>query len=410
LIEAGLDACRINFSHAKPEDAEKLIRSIRKLSRELGRPVAIRQDLQGPRIRTGELKEDRTLLQTGQQFVLTAERLEGDNSAVSVSYTDLPKDVKPGEIILIDEAALHLEVIDSDGERIRCRVLVGGELLPRKGINLPTTRVTMPILSSKDKADLEAGLQLGVDLVSLSFVRGAEDIQTARRFIQERGFDLPILAKIERREAVLKVDEILRAADGIALARGDLGIEGGYQELFHIQTLFLRKCQNAGKVILVGGEVMDSMIKNPGPTRSECVDVTNLVLRGTDGISLSGETAAGLYPVQSVRILERIMRRAEVSLGYYQGAEDVAELVPERYSPVCQADLKGVDVLLVEGGELSVATTLSKAKPPCPIVVLAEGTRANWLNLWWGVYPVPSLQEASCRGLISANSRVLRVG
>lgn len=409
LVEAGIDACRINFSHARPGQAEQLVRTVRGLSARYRRPIAIRQDLQGPRIRIGELKEERVFLEAGQQFVLTAEPLEGDSTVASVTYPDLPKDVRPGEIILIDEAALHLQVLDSDGERIRCRVLVGGELLPRKGINLPTTRITMPVLTEKDKEDLEVGIQLGVDYITLSFVRDARDVHAARRFIEERGFRAPIVSKIEKREAVTNADQIIEASDGISLARGDLGLEGGYQELYHIQSYYVRKCHAAGKMIQVGGELMDTMIKNPGPTRSECVDVANAVLQGADGVSLSGETAVGLYPVQAVRILDRIVRRTEVALGYYEGTGDVQVLAPETYRPVRELNLKGVDALLVEDGDVVAATALSNARPRCPIVVVVEGQKANWLNTWWGVYPVPSVDEARRTGLLPPGARVLCV-
>lgn len=409
LFEAGMDACRINFSHARPADAEALVGTVRRLSAEYGRPVAIRQDLQGPRIRTGELREERAFLTAGQDFVLTSEALLGDANVASVTYPGLPRDVKPGEIILIDEAALHLQVLETDGTRIRCRVLVGGELLPRKGINLPTTRVSMPILTEKDKADLEAGIQLGVDYISLSFVRSAEDVLAARRFINERGLDIPIISKVEKREAVVNADEIIAASDGISLSRGDLGLEGGYHELYQIQAMYLRKCHAAGKMIQAGGELMDTMIKNPGPTRSECIDVANMVMMGADGVSLSGETAVGLYPVQTVRILDRIIRRAEVSLGYYPGEGDVEVLAPESFRPVAELRLRGVDALLVEDGDVAAATAMSKARPRCPIIAVAEGQTAAWLNTLWGVYPVSSLDAARRRGIVPPGGRVLKV-
>lgn len=404
-----MDAVRINFSHAKPEDAEALVRNIRRLSVEAAKPVAIRQDLQGPRIRTGELKGGRAFLETGQEFILTSEPLEGDSSMASVTYPDLPKDVRPQEIILIDEAALHLQVIESDGVRIRCRVLAGGELLPRKGINLPTTRVTMPILTEKDMVDLEVGIRLDVDYITLSFVRGAEDVIAARKFINDRGFNVPIVSKIEKREAVIQADAVIEASDGVSLARGDLGLECGYHELYHIQSYYIRKCHAAGKMVQVGGELMDTMIKNPGPTRSECVDVSNAVRQGVDGLSLSGETAVGLYPVQTVSILDRIVRRAEVAQGYHQGTGDVEPLVPEWCEPVREMNLKGVDALLVEGDDIAAVTQLSKARPRCPIVVLAEGRRANWLNTWWGVYPATSQAAARRNGLIPVGGRILKV-
>ena len=408
LIEAGLNACRINFSHAKAEDAEALVRTIRRLSAEFGKPIAVRQDLQGPRIRIGELRDGRAFLEAGRPFLLTAEPLLGDSTIASVSYPDLPKDVRPGEIILIDEAAIHLRVEESDGVKIRCEVLVGGELLPRKGINLPTTRISMPTLTEKDKADLEAGIRLGVDYVTLSFVRSAEDVLAARRFIDERGFHIPIVSKIEKREGVINADQIIGASDGISLSRGDLGLEAGYQEVYPIQSYYVRKCHEAGKMVQVGGELMDTMIKNPGPTRSECVDVANAVVQGVDGLSLSGETAMGAYPVQSVEILDRIIRRTEVALGYYEGGGDVEPLAPERYEPVRELWLRGVDALVVENDVAAVAA-LSKARPRCPIVALVDGPVANWLNTWWGVCPVPSLAAARKAGIIPPGANILRV-
>lgn len=267
----------------------------------------------------------------------------------------------------------------------------------------------MPILTEKDKVDLAVGVELGVDLVSLSFVRSAQDILAARDYLRGLGCTVPIVAKIERREAVLNAREIIDASDGIALARGDLGLEGGYHELFYIQDHFIRECNNAEKMIMVGGEVMDTMIKHPGPTRSECIDVTHLVLSGVDGISLSGETAVGRYPVQSVQILDRIIRRAENSLGYYQGEDDIVPLVQERYRPVRESSLKGVDAIVVESDDLTAVTTISKARPRCPILAIAENGTANWLNTWWGVYPVTSLAFAQKRGILIPGAKILRV-
>lgn len=409
LVALGVDACRINFSHAQPRDAEETVKLVRRLAAEAGRPVAIRQDLQGPRIRIGELKDGRARLRDGQQYVLTSEPIEGDGKACSVSHAGLPRDVKPGEMILIDEAALHLRVEATDSTRIRCKVVVGGELLPRKGINLPTTRVSLPVLTAKDQADLEVGAALGVDYVSLSFVRDAGDIEAARRFMHEHGLDVPVVAKIEKREAVLRAEEIVAAADGISLSRGDLGIEAGYPEVLHIQSYYVRKCHEAGKMVQVGGELMDTMIKNPGPTRSECVDVANAVLQGVDGLSLSGETAVGRFPVQSIEILDRIIRRAEVALGYYEATGDLEVITPQSCEPVRKLELAGVDAILVDGDDPSVAMRLSKARPRCPIVAIAEGPRAAWLNTWWGVYPAPSVAEARARGLLPAGGRILRV-
>ncbi len=409
MVQAGVDGCRINFSHARPEDARQLVGTVRQLSAEYGRPIAIRQDLQGPRIRIGEMKEGRALLEAGQDFVLTSDPIEGDSRAVTVGYRDLPKDVRPGEIVMIDEAAIHLRVVASDDTTIRCKVLVGGELLPRKGINLPTTRISMPVLTEKDKADLEAGIRLGVDYVTISFVRDAGDIEAVRQFMREREACIPIVPKIEKREAVINADQIIAAADGISISRGDLGIEAGYQEVLPIQSYFVRKCHDAGKMVQVGGELMDTMIKNPGPTRSECVDVATAVLQGVDGVSLSGETAIGLCPVQTVRILDKIVRRAEVALGYSEGTGDMDVLAPQPFEPVRELKLKGIDALLVEDGDAAVAAALSAARPRCPILVVAEGQKANWLNTWWGVYPVESVAAAKRQGLLPPGACVLRI-
>lgn len=365
LVAAGVDGCRINFSHAGREQAAALVALVRRLSAEADRPIAIRQDLQGPRLRVGRLAVEPRPLGTGQPVTLAPAEAAGPDE-IPIDCPELFGAVGPGRQILLDEGQLELRVEAAEPGRLRCRVEHGGLLHSRKGLNLPGVHLPLPALTDKDRADLEIGLELGVDFVSLSFVQSADDVRAARAFLRARGAaDLKLVAKIEKLEAVERLAEILDEVDGISIARGDLGLEVGIENLPHVQAAIVRACRARGTLVQVGGEVMHTLIGAPRPTRSEVADVALLVAQGVDGISLSGETAVGHDPVRAVELLDRIVRRAEAELG-------LAAAEP------------------VEAASVEAALALSHARRAGPIEVRAPAGQANWLNCHWGLAPRPA--------------------
>ena len=362
LIEAGLDGCRINFSHANQEVASRLVETVRRLSAAAGRPVAIRQDLQGPRIRVGQLPSEPLRLVEGGRVVLTADPT-GRPGDVPIDCPELFGAVEAGRLILLDEGQLEVRVTRVEPGALVCEVAHGGDLVSRKGLNLPGVHLPLPALSAKDLADLEVGIGLGVDFVSLSFVQSGQDVRQAREVLRAHGGDGPLLvAKIEKLEAVERIEEILDEVDGISIARGDLGLEVGIENLPHVQAELVAACRRRERLVQIGGEVLHTMIQAPRPTRSEVADVALMVAQGVDGISLSGETAIGHDPVGALQILDRIVRRAE--------REELA------HGRLADRPLQARDP--------AEALAASHQRRAFPIRVAASGRLANWLNCHWG--------------------------
>lgn len=311
LIEKGLDVARLNFSHGTYEEHAKRIRNIREASAAAGKMVAIMLDIKGPKIRTGLIENDQVELRTDSLITLTTEEVLGTAERVSISYQGLPEDVNPGSRLLIDDGLIGLEVQSVEGSEIVCRVVNGGLLKNRKGINAPGVRLRIPSVTEKDIADIKFGIEQGVDLIAASFVRKASDVLDVRRVLEESGAVMDIIAKIEAEEALDKLDEILEVADGLMVARGDLGVEIPTEEVPLWQKIMIEKCNRVGKPVITATQMLDSMERNPRPTRAEASDVANAIFDGTDAIMLSGETAAGKYPVQAVETMARIAERAE---------------------------------------------------------------------------------------------------
>jgi pyruvate kinase len=358
LIEAGIDGCRINFSHAATDQAAQLV----ELMRRLGPRVAIRQDLQGPRIRVGCLPGGARALRAGESVTLTPE--PGAAGAIPIDCPELFGALESGRPILLDEGQLELRVVEAGADAARCEVVHGGLLQERKGLNLPGTRLPLPALSAKDRSDLAVGVGLGVDFVSLSFVQSAADVREARQALAELGSaSTRLVAKIERAEALAELEEILDAVDGISIARGDLGLEVGIENLPSVQATIVAACRRRGRLVQIGGEVLHSMISAPRPTRSEVADVALMVSQGVDGISLSGETAVGHDPVSAVKILDRVVRRAEQVWDEQHGA-------PRARQPGSQAK----------------AMALAAERRWAPVEVAAKETEARWLGCHWGVW------------------------
>jgi pyruvate kinase len=317
LIGAGLNVCRLNFSHGSHEEHAALIQDIRAVAARLAAPVAILQDLSGPKIRTGRIASGGTVtLVEGARLVLTSRDVPGDAAEVGLTYPDLPHNVRAGDVILLADGAMQLRVDSATDTDVKCTVEVGGELGSNKGINLPGRSINAPILSDKDKADLAFGLEQGVDMVALSFVRTAHDVESVKRRIAAAGLDTPLIAKIEKFEALDNIDEIIAAADGIMVARGDLGVEIPLESVPRAQKMLIRKTNAAAKPVITATQMLKSMVESPRPTRAEVNDVANAIYDGTDAIMLSEETAMGRYPVQAVEVMTRVAQDVEAAFDY----------------------------------------------------------------------------------------------
>ncbi|MBX2917312.1 MAG: pyruvate kinase [Cyclobacteriaceae bacterium] len=322
LAREGVDVFRLNFSHGKHEDHQKVVNYIREINDELGTHIAILQDLQGPKIRVNEM-EPGVEIKAGETITITTKEVLGNKNLVSTSYEGLPNDVKVGDMILIDDGKLELRVKDVRGVEVTCTIIYGGPLKSRKGINLPFSKVSAPSLTEKDLEDLKFGLKNRVDWVALSFVRKAKDIQTLRDIINEHKSTTRIVAKIEKPEALENIDEIIAATDAVMVARGDLGVEIWMEEVPMVQKMLVEKCNRASKPVIVATQMMESMIENPRPTRAETNDVANAVMDGADALMLSAETAAGKYPVEVIRSMVRTIGSVEKQGNIYFRYRDI---------------------------------------------------------------------------------------
>lgn len=314
LIEAGTDVVRLNMSHGRQQEHAEVVALVRRLAEELNKPVAILLDLAGPKLRTGTLKGKGPIeLRTGASITITSTEVEGDEQVISTNYSSLPRDASVDDRILLDDGLIELVVEEKREREIVCRVVHGGPLGEHKGLNLPGVTLSVSALTEKDRADLKFGLEQGADYIGLSFVRSADECLTARQLIEQAGHTVPIIAKIEKREAVKNLDEIIRVADGVMVARGDLGVETSVESVPVLQKEIIAKANRAEKVVITATQMLQSMIGNPRPTRAEASDVANAVLDGTDAVMLSGETAVGEFPVEAVKTMHRIVSAAEAS-------------------------------------------------------------------------------------------------
>ncbi len=397
LIRAGVNVVRLNFSHGEHAQHLEAIRTARKVAAELGRAVALLQDLSGPKIRTGRVKDDLIELQDGARIVITTdESIEGTPARISTSYDPLPRDVKPGDRILLDDGNLELVVGTVAGEEVTATVVHGGALKSNKGMNLPGVRLSTPALTEKDRKDLAFGLQNGVDYVALSFVRQAADLELVKELIRTRGASTPVIAKIEKREAVDELPSILEATDGVMVARGDLGVELSTEEVPTLQKRIIEMANGAGKVVITATQMLESMIENPRPTRAEASDVANAILDGTDGIMLSAETASGRFPVESVETMARIAHYTEEHYGFRAPARvtgGTASMVARSLARVASTVAEELDCKLIvaftESG--TTARLVSSYRPRAPIAAITYNDDTyRRLALWWGVVPVKS--------------------
>jgi len=394
LARAGMNVARINLSHGTLAEQGKVISDIRDVARTLNVPIAILLDLPGPKIRTGALQNGRICLKEGNSFSLVKEGIKGDDTRVSVNYSSFFKDIKSGNSIFLNDGAIELKVTSATTTKVQCQVAVGGELTENKGVNLPGIRINLPSTISANLEQMTFGIEHGVDLFAISFVRSAADIAERRRFLHQMGVHVPLIAKIEKSEAIKKIDDIVREADGIMVARGDLGIETPLAEVPKIQKSIIRKCNNVGKPVIVATQMLESMINMARPTRAEVSDVANAIFDGADAVMLSGETAAGKYPVQAVEWMSRIAIETEEALPYEQWLIEkrrhAQAQIDDAISYAACAISHQIDAACIVAYTRTGSTALrvSKYKPGATILAITPDERTyRRLALSWGVEP-----------------------
>ena len=403
MAEAGMNVARLNFSHGDYDGHEKKLKLIRRVERAVKKPIASLLDTKGPEIRTGLMTNGEIQLLQDAKIVLVSDDkpFDGTPERIWVNYPLLAKEVIPGQNIFIDDGTLNLEVEKTEADEVTCRVIVGGTLRNTKGINLPGADISLPALSDKDRDDIIWGIQHGMEYLAVSFVKTAKDILEVRKLIQEHGSNMKVLAKIETKQAVDNISEIVDVVDGVMVARGDLGVEIATEDVPLVQKRIIDMCRVRGKVVIVATQMLDSMIRNPRPTRAEASDVSNAVLDGTDAVMLSGETASGKYPVEAVATMRKIVDKAEQGLGLWgiHLAHATSEHTPETETIPVPDAVSGAAVLIAQQVKAPAilclsrsgltARMISKHRPKCPIIGLTP-SQQTWrdLALCWGVQPV----------------------
>lgn len=409
LVENGMDIARFNFSHGDYEEQLSRIKLLKSVREELGLPIAMLLDTKGPEIRTGLLKDEKKVtLKEGQTYTLTTRDVIGDDKIGHISYEGLPGDLEIGNSILIDDGLIGLEVTELTDTDIICKVINGGELGMRKGVNVPNVSIRLPGITEKDKQDILFGIEQGFDFIAASFVRNAACISEIKELLREYHADISVIAKIENAEGVEHLDEIIMASDGIMVARGDLGVEIPPEEVPYIQKRMIQKCNDCYKPVITATQMLDSMIRNPRPTRAEVTDVANAIYDGTDAIMLSGETAMGKYPVEAVKMMSQIAKNTEAHLNYAEILEkkkaysksSISTAVS--YASVATAYRMSVKAIITPSLSGFTARQVSKFKPqPLLIGVSPEDSVLRRMQIYWGVIPVKSQKEESTDAIIS---------
>ena len=416
LIAGGMNVARFNFSHGSYEEHAERIALVRQVSEQLGIPVALMLDTKGPEIRTGLLKDGKKVsLEQGKEFTLYTEEREGDETGCSITYQQLVYDVRKGDTILIDDGLIGLEVQRVSADKIECIIKNGGELGERKGVNVPNVKIHLPGVTQKDREDILFGIEQGVDYIAASFVRNSDCIMDIREILEDNhGRDIGIIAKIENAEGVENIDEILDAADGIMVARGDLGVEIPADQVPHIQKKIIHKCNRKCKPVVTATQMLDSMIRNPRPTRAEAGDVANAIYEGSDAIMLSGETAMGKYPVEAVRMMAKIAETTEAHLDYSnlqklnkkQRKKDISMAVG--FASVSTAEILKASCLVVPTMTGYTARMISSLRPKTPIYAISPSEQAvRRMQLYWGVYAMPGETEDSTRHMITNSMKII---
>ena len=419
LMQEGMDIARLNFSHGDHEEQLGRIKRIKKFREELNLPIAILLDTKGPEIRTGLLAGGEDVeLKEGQKFTLTTRDVEGTEEIVSFTYEELPQDVEAGNTILIDDGLIELRVDEiKDGTDVVCTVKNGGMLGSRKGVNVPNVKVNLPSITEKDKADIEFGLENGIDFIAASFIRNADAVKEIKAIVEAHGMDVGVISKIENIEGVENIDAIIDASDGVMIARGDLGVEIPAEEVPFLQKAIIKKCNNAFKPVVTATQMLDSMIRNPRPTRAEVTDVANAIYDGTDAIMLSGETAKGKHPVEAVRMMNQIAISTELHLD--AKVKNFRSVYVHRgisaavaYAAVQTATNVNAKCILASSMSGFTARIVSKFKPDAQIVGLSpDPAVVRKMQLYWGVRPFLSHKANTTQEILDeATEIVLKAG
>jgi len=414
MIQMGMNIARLNFSHGTREEHLRKIQTIRQIADRLKKPVAILQDLSGPKIRVGLMKEGGVELKRGEEFNLTSQALLGDEKKASVTYPSLPNEVKSGDRILLSDGAIELQVLGSSAQDIRCRVVVGGILTSHKGLNFPTGAILASAFTEKDHEDLLFGIQNRVDLVSLSYVKWASDIEGVKKILEEKSADIPVIAKIERREALENTDKIISASDAIMVARGDLGVETPIEKIPNVQKMLIRKANALGKPVITATQMLRSMVDHTQPTRAEVTDVVNAIYDGTDAVMLSEETATGRFPVEALQMMAKIAQAAEEEFPFDQflrretkGETDLPQAISHTATLLAE-EVNAVAIITpTESG--STSRWVSRLRPRQPILALSRHlSTIRRLNLCWGVYPVLVSDWKDTDDMLERSKRILK--
>ena len=417
LAKNGMDVARFNFSHGDYAEHQSRLEILKEVRKELDRPVAALLDTKGPEIRTGVLKDGKKVsLKEGQTFTLTTREIIGDETITHINYSGLNEDVAAGNKILIDDGLIELEVEKVEGTEIVCTVINGGELGEKKGVNVPNVKIKLPALTEKDKEDIRFGIKQGFDFIAASFVRTADCIREIKSMLDSEGSAIKVIAKIENAEGIDNLDEIIAVADGIMVARGDMGVEIPAQEVPHIQKEIIRKCNEACKTVITATQMLDSMIRNPRPTRAEVTDVANAVYDGTDAVMLSGETAMGKYPVDALKMMVSIVEETEDYLDYsaYRRRKVTEENMKNISNAVCAASVStahdiGADYIIAPSITGFTSMMLSKWRPAARIIGMSPSTTTvRQMMLQWGVTPVWSRRAESTDELIENSLEELK--
>jgi pyruvate kinase len=415
LMRLGMDVARLNFSHGTHAEHSRNIGRLRRAARKENRTICILQDLQGPKIRTGRLKgHEPVLLKAGDELTITPNDIPGTASRISTNFRDLAREVSPGVRILLSDGLIELRVIKVHEEDVECEVVNGGTLGEHKGINLPGVALSIPALTDKDREDLQFGLKQGVDMVALSFVRSAADLATVKELIREQGSDVPVIAKLEKPQALEQLEAIFEASDGVMIARGDLGVEMPPEKVPVIQKHVIRRASEWRKPVITATQMLESMIENPRPTRAEASDVANAVFDGSDAVMLSAETASGRYPREAVAMMSRIVVEAEKKMVEFTLPRrrrdhrelSIAETICESIAHAAEDLHMGAIAVFTESG--NTARLISKYRPKTQIYAFSDLVPVcNRMNILWGVHPVRRGRARSSEDMVAVAEREL---
>ncbi len=411
LMHAGMNVARVNFSHGDHEEHRKKLERARKVANEFNMPRATRQDTKGPEIRLRDFEGGKVFLETGSMFRLTTDEVEGTSNRATITYKNLKNDISVGNVILIDDGLIEMKVTAIEGTDIVCRVINGGYVSNHKGINVPGAILSMPYISEVDREDILFGVRMGYDYIAASFVRCADDVLAVRKIIEENGGRMKIISKIENMQGIDNLDEILEASDGIMVARGDMGVEIPMEEVPALQKKMIKKALRLGKIVITATQMLESMIKNPRPTRAEATDVANAIYDGTSAIMLSGESAAGAYPVEAVRTMHRIAMRTEEDICYDERLKTQSnhwENNGEVTTAICHAcctpavDLNAAAIITVTMSGFT-AGMISKYQPGCMVIgCTVDETVYRQLSMYFGVCPLLIERKDSMEALFDA--------